>query len=418
MADASAPHNLDRMLHPDEAREIVLAHARPLEPEIVPLEEAGERFLAEALIADISLPPFPAATMDGFAIVHDDTSAERDVLGSGYAGDDPDITVRPGIAARIMTGAPVPRGADAVVPIENTSSQNGRVTINQSTVREGENIRQVGADMRAGDSLIPAGTLLGPAEIGLLASLGHAQVQVGRRPRVAVLSTGNELVAPGETPGPGQIRDSNRFSLIVAARRAGAEVVVNRHVRDEEDAVIEALLDALEHADVVVTSGGVSMGERDLIKALLGSLAEVHFRRLFMKPGKPLNFATVGDKLIFGLSGNPVSSLVAFHIFVRPALQVMQCASPDSFPHVPVIVTQETAPTDRIEYQRAIVWAGPDGRLRARNTGSQMSARLMSFVGANAFLIVPPRAEPWPAGSQLEAVLLGPPLAHDGGDSQ
>jgi molybdenum cofactor synthesis domain-containing protein len=402
---------LDRLLHPDEARAIVLANVRPLEPERVPIEAAGDRILAEPLIADVSLPPFPAATMDGYAVIHDDRTTERRVLGSGFAGDDPDIVVVPGTAAKIMTGAPVPSGADAVVPVENTSSAGGMMTITRSQVRHGDNIREIGADLRAGDLLIDAGTLLGPAEVGLLASLGHAEVLVGRRPRVAVISTGNELVAPGETPGPGQIRDSNRFSLAIAARRAGAEVVVNRHIRDEEDDLREGLRAALAEADVVLTSGGVSMGDRDLVKALLGEMAIVHFQKLFMKPGKPLNFATVGDKLMFGLPGNPVSCLVGFQMFVRPALQVMQSASPDAHPTVPVVIEHDIRPSDRIEYQRAVVTADANGCLRARNTGPQMSARLMSFVGSNAFLVVQPREEVYPAGSTLAAILIGPPAA-------
>ncbi|MGH9174321.1 MAG: molybdopterin molybdotransferase MoeA [Vicinamibacterales bacterium] len=405
---------LDRLLHPDEARAIVLANVGPLPPETVPIEEAGERVLVEPLVADVSLPPFPAATMDGFAVVHDDTSHERQVLGSGFAGDATDLVVGLGTAAKIMTGAPVPDGADAVVPVENTSMANGVVTIRQERVRAGENIRPIGADLRQGDRLIEAGTRLGPAEVGLLASLGYGTVVAGRRPQVAVISTGNELVAPDERPGPGQIRDSNRFSLAVAARRAGAEVVVNRHVRDEEDDLRAALGDALERADVVLTSGGVSMGDRDLVKLLLGELAVVHFQRLFMKPGKPLNFATVGEKLLFGLPGNPVSCLVGFQIFVRPALQVMQSAPPDSHPTIPVTIEHAIEPSDRIEYQRAVVTAGRDGRLLARNTGAQISARLMSFVGSNAFLIVQPRETPYPAGSEMEAILLTAPAVEAG----
>ncbi len=405
---------LARLLHPDEARAIVLANVRPLVPERVPIAEAGERFLANPLIADVSLPPFPAATMDGFAVIHDDPATERKVLGSGFAGDDPDITVVPGTAAKIMTGAPVPAGADAVVQVENTTAGDGIMTITQPHVRFGNNIREVGADLREGDLLIEAGTLLGPAEVGLLASLGHAEVLVGRRPRVAVISTGNELVAPDQTPGPGQIRDSNRFSLEIAARRAGAEVVINRHIRDDEALLRAGILEALEAADVVLTSGGVSMGDLDLVKMLLGELAVVHFQKLFMKPGKPLNFATFGDKLLFGLPGNPVSCLVGFQMFVRPALQVMQSAPPDSHPTVPVIIEHEIAPSDRIEYQRAVVTTDAGGRLRARNTGAQMSARLMSFVGSNAFLVVQPRDVPYAAGDTLDAILIGPPTASAG----
>jgi len=401
------------MLHPDEARDIVLRHAHALEPEAVSLNDAGNRYLAGPLIADVSLPPFPAATMDGFAVVHDDPARERQVLGSGFAGDDPTVVVAAGSVAKIMTGAPVPEGADAVVPVENTSMRGHIVVIHQEVVKSGENIRPIGTDLEQGDLLIAAGTRIGPAELGLLASLGHDRVRVGRAPRVAVVSTGNELVEPGQTPGPGQIRDSNRFSLALAARRAGADVVINRHIPDDEDALRVGLRDAIEQADVVVTSGGVSMGDKDLVKALLSEFATVHFQRLFMKPGKPLNFATAGDTLIFGLPGNPVSCLVGFHLFVQPALQVLQSAPPEEYPPVSVIATHDIPPSDRIEYQRAIIWVGDDGRLRARNTGSQISARLMSFVGSNGFLVVPPRDQPYPAGSTLGAVLVAPPFAND-----
>lgn len=406
--------DLDRMLHPDEAKEIVLSHVRPLSSERVPLEEAGDRVLVDDLVADVDLPPFRASTMDGYAVRHDDSSPRRTALGEGYAGRDSDVTVSEGMAARIMTGAPVPDGADAVVRIENTTTEDGHVLIHQEYVAEGENIRPVGSDMRKGDVLVTAGSTLGPAEVGLLASLGHASVLVGRRPRVVVLSTGDELVQPDETPGPGQIRDSNRFSLAVAARRAGAEVVLNRHVPDEMDELRATMSAAVEQADVIVTSGGVSMGDRDLVKGLLGELAEVRFRRVFMKPGKPLNFATVGGKLLFGLPGNPVSCLVSFHLFVRPALQIMQSAPAESLPVMPVTLAHDIQPSDRIEFQRAIVSALPSGELTASTTGSQLSARLASFVGANAFLIVPPGETTRQAGERLEAMLLGPPNPGDG----
>lgn len=408
-AHAVSNADLDRMLHPDEAREIVLRHAKPLTPETLPLEEAGERVLAQALIAHVDLPPFRASTMDGYAVVHSDSMQTRKILGSGFAGAESGLIVLPGTASKIMTGAPLPEGATAVVMVENTRSGDGTVAILQEQVGAGENIRPVGADMRAGDELVRAGSILGPAEIGLLASLGHATVQVGRRPRVAIMSTGDELVAPGESPGPGQIRDSNRFSLAVAARRAGADVVLNQHVADAGPDLRAAFQQALEIADVIITSGGVSMGDRDLVKGLLGELAEVRFRRVFMKPGKPLNFATIGEQLLFGLPGNPVSCLVSFQMFVRPALLVMQSAPAEILPTLDVSLAHDIDSTDRIEFQRAIVWTDEDGRLRARNTGSQMSARLASFIGSNAFLIVPPSETAYQQGQRMSALMIAPP---------
>jgi len=403
--------DIDRMLHPDEARQIVISHSRPLGRERVPLEQAGGRILAEPLVATQSLPPFRASTMDGFAVVHDDPADELVILPGGLAGAVREDPITAGHAARIMTGAPVPEGADAVVPVENTVESAGRVQITQPRVRSGDNIRPVGSDMMEGDRLLDAGVRLSAPDLGLLASLGHATVEVGRRPTVAVFSTGDELVPPDAEPGPGQIRDSNRFSLAHAAQLTGARVVINRHIPDDIDQLREAFTGALEAADVVVTSGGVSMGDRDLVKALLGEVAEVHFRRVFMKPGKPLNFATVGDKLIFGLPGNPVSCLVSFHMFAAPALGVLQGAPPDEYARVPVRVEQPIQPSDRIEYQRARIVAEQDGSLTATTTGSQQSARLQSFIGANGFLVVPPSEEEIPAGSVLEAIPFAPPAS-------
>ncbi len=398
------------MIHPDEARSIVLSHVRPLPAEQVRFEESAGRILAMDLVSDVDLPPFRASTMDGFAVVAADRSPDRTIIGDGFAGAEIDLQVATGVVTRIMTGAPVPDGADAVVPVENTSTTGNSVSIHRLPSQSGENIRPVGSDMRAGDVLVKAGSTIGPAEIGLFASLGNVEVCVGRRPRVAILSTGDELVAPTETPGPGQIRDSNRFSLAVAAKQAGAEVVLNRHVQDRAGDLRSAMTEAISAADVLVTSGGVSMGDRDLVKGLLGELAEIHFRRVFMKPGKPLNFATLGEKLLFGLPGNPVSCLVSFQLFVRPALQILQSSNAERLPEVRVRIEESIQPGDRIEYQRVTVSVAADGSLVARSTGPQLSARLMSFVGSNALLVVSPGVDQYPAGSYLNALLIDRPV--------
>lgn len=398
----------DRLLPPAEALDIILRHVAPLESERVSLSQAGGRIMAEDLISDVDLPPFNAATMDGFAVIADDVSPWREIIGDQYAGTLENIEITPGTSARIMTGAPLPPGADAVVRVENTEVRDDHVVIHQDVVDSGENIRPIGADLRAGDRLVSAGTSIGPAEIGLLASLGRTSILVFRRPRISVLSTGDELVEPDQVPGPGQIRDSNRFSLIVASQAAGAEVVWSGHAPDEEEALRGLLLERIAESDVVITSGGVSMGEKDLVKALLQEVAEVHFQRLFMKPGKPFNFATADRTLIFGLPGNPVSALVGFEIFVKAALKVM-AGNPAALPQtVPVILDHDVDSTDRLEYQRGVVWVGADGRLRARNTGSQMSARLMSLVGANAFVLIEPREGAYRAGETVPAIILQP----------
>ncbi|HEY8446737.1 MAG TPA: gephyrin-like molybdotransferase Glp [Thermomicrobiales bacterium] len=406
----ASQNDLDRLIHPDEARRIVLEHARPLPTEWVPLERAAWRVLAEDLIAAEDHPPFPAATMDGYAVIAADASPWREVIGVQTAGQPISVEVTEGTAVRITTGAPVPAGADAVVRVENTEVADDHVIIHQESVEPGENIRPVGFDLRRGDRLLPAGTLLGPAEIGLVAGAGLDPVPVFRRPRVSILSTGDELVEPREPLQPGKIRDTNRFSLIAALADAGAEVVWAGKGPDDRDALAAVLRERIAESDVVLTSGGVSMGETDFIKAILGELATVHFRRVFMKPGKPLNFATAENTLIFGLPGNPVSALVGFELFIRPALAVLAGRGAADRPRVTVTLAHETPPTDRIEYQRAIVRTDAEGRLVAATTGNQASSRLMSLVGANALLVIPPRQEPYRAGEHVEAIMLGAPL--------
>lgn len=397
-----------RMLTPREALDIILAHVQRLPTETVMLMQAVGRVLAEPVIAPEDHPPFPAATMDGYAVIHDDTSPWREVIGEQYAGHVTDVVVTPGTAVRITTGAPLPAGADAVVPVEDVEVVDDHIVIRRDEVRPGENVRPVGVDIRRGDLVIPAGTLLGPAEIGLLASLGFARVTVSRRPRVSVLSTGDELVEPDAPLGPGQIRDSNRFMLVAAAERAGAEVIWAGRGPDDVERLTELLRERIAESDVVITSGGVSVGERDLISAALRTLGTVHIERLFMKPGKPFHFVTAGSTLLFGLPGNPVSALVGFEIFVATALRAMTGQQPVEVEPVTVVLEHDVESGDRIEYQRAIVWCDSDGTLRARNTGPQSSARLLSAVGANAYLVVPPRATPYRAGERLQAILRGP----------
>lgn len=397
-----------RMLTPQEALDTILSQVQRLPVEPVSLEEALGRVLAEPAIAQEDHPPFPAATMDGYAVLHDDTSPWREVIGEQFAGHVTDVVVTPGTAVHITTGAPLPAGADAVVPVEDVEVVDDHVVIRRESVREGENVRPVGVDIRRGELVIPAGTVLGPAEIGLLASLGLTRVVVARRPRLSILSTGDELVEPDRPLGPGQIRDSNRSMLAAAARQAGAEVVWTGRGPDDVGQLTRLLRQRLEESDVVVSSGGVSVGERDLISAALRELGTVHIERLFMKPGKPFHFVTAGSTLLFGLPGNPVSALVGFELFVATALRAMtgqQSVAPEL---VTVLLTHPVESGDRIEYQRAFVWCDEAGLLRVRTTGPQSSARLLSAVGANAYLIVPPRAQPYQAGERLQAILRGP----------
>ena len=404
---------LDRMRPVDEVRSIVLSYAAALPVEPVPLALASGRTLAADLVAAADQPPFPAAIMDGFAVQADDGSPWRELIGEQMAGQVAAPEVTPGTAVRITTGAPMPPGADAVVQVEATDlSDDNHVIIHQDEIAAGLNVRPVGFDVRAGDVLLAAGTLLGPPEVGMLAGEGQLPVMVTRRPRVSVLSTGDELVEPGQPLGPGQIRDANRFSLVAAIEAVGAEVVWSGKAPDERAPLRQLLVERLDDSDVVVTSGGVSMGELDLVKALLPELTRVHSRRVFMKPGKPFNVATFGPDdrtLFFGLPGNPVSALACFELFVRPALLTMLGRAMIDRPRVPVLLAAGATPGDRPEYQRAVVRVGDDGRLVGATTGVQASSRLASWVGANALLLIPPGETPLAPGSRVQALLLGAP---------
>lgn len=411
MSEAADLQELDRMRPPGEAREIIAAHLPRLEMERIPLVDAIGRVLAEDITAPEDHPPFPASTMDGYAVFSQDHSPWREIIGTQNAGDAIDAEVTEGYAVRIMTGAPLPPGADAVVPVESTELMEDHVVIYQEEVAPGENIRPVGSDVARGTSVLPAGTRLGPAEIGLVASMGIHPVPVARRPRVSVISTGDELVEPDQPIGPGQIRDSNRFSLIAALMAEPVEITFAGKAPDSLEQLEALLRERMATDDIIITSGGVSMGERDLIKAILFDAEDVrvHFRRLFMKPGKPLNFATHGDTLIFGLPGNPVSSLVTFELFIRTAIRQMVGETEIDRPIVRVTLAEATSPSDRIEYQRGVVSADPDGKLIARSTGMQRSSRLASFLDANAFLIIAPRETDYAAGETVDALMLGAP---------
>lgn len=407
--------DIDRMLPPVEASAIIARHVPRLSAETVEIAHAAGRILADDVIAPHDHPQWPASTMDGFAVLAADVSPWREILGTQNAGEMLDAEVTEGYTVRIMTGAPLPRGADAVVPVEDTELQPDQVdhVVIHRDVAPGENIRPVGSDIRAGELVVPAGTRLGFAEVGLLASLGITPVTVTRKPAISIISTGDELKDPHEPIGPGQIRDANRFALAAALRDEPVEISWIGKAPDDRAALERLIAERMKTDDVILTSGGVSMGEKDYIKAILFESDEVdlHFRRLFMKPGKPLNFATKGETMIFGLPGNPVSSLVTFDLFIRPAIRRMIGDRQVTRPTVPVILEEETRPSDRIEYQRAIVTVGADGRLVGRSTGVQRSSRLASFLGANAFLIIPPGERALPAGETVDAMMLGAPYA-------
>jgi molybdenum cofactor synthesis domain-containing protein len=398
---------LDRLRHPGEALEIVLAHTALLPSEQVPLIEASGRILAANFVASADFPPFPASTMDGYAVISSDGSPWRDVVGVQAAGRLIDAEVTPGTAIKIMTGAPLPKGADAVVKVENTEVADDSVIIHQDFVEPGESVRQIGSDVKTGQLLVRAGSQIGPAEIGMLAAYGGDPVTVRRKPKVSIVSTGDELLEPSEPLTPGKIRDSNRYMLRSALESAGAEVIWAGKGPDVRAELEPLLVKLIADSDIVITSGGVSMGDLDLIKPILLDLATVHFRRVFLKPGKPLNFATAGPTLIFGLPGNPVSALVGFEVFVRSAMRKMTGAGegPET---VRVTLGTDTEPSDRVEYQRAILSVDCDGKLVAVANGPQGSSRLASFLGANALIVIPPRETIYRVGEMVDAMLIGP----------
>ncbi len=317
--------------------------------------------------------------------------------------------VERGTAARILTGGVLPAGADTVVMVEDVHLAGEAVTVPHD-LRAGSNFHRPGADVKAGEVVLKAGAALGAAELGLVAALGFAAVDVFKRPRVALMSTGDELVEVGRKPGPGQITDSNRWALLAALREAGAEVRLLGIGPDEPVALRRLVVDALGEADVLVTSGGVSVGTHDLVKPLLESLGTVHVGRVKLKPGKPFTFATLpAGKLAFGLPGFPVSSLVTFEVFVRPALRKLQGLANLQRPTLPVRLGYDARATaDRTEYQRVML-RREGAELVAESTGSQSSSRLMSLAGAHALVRIAPGDGGVKAGTIVEAMILALP---------
>lgn len=394
----------------DEARAAARAVAAPLPAERVGIDAARGRVLAEPLRADADMPPFAASARDGYALRAADGEAERRVVGEAVAGGAPERALGPGEAMRITTGAPLPPGADAVLMVEDSeprADEDPRLRVRKA-VAPGENVRPAGQDYARGDALLPAGATLGPAELGLLASVGAVSVAVHRRPRAIVFSTGDELVPPERTPGPGQIRDSNRFALAAALRDAGAEVLRTGNLADEEGAM-STLEAALAEADVVLTSGGVSMGHRDLVKPWLAARGEILFGRVLAKPGKPVTLARVDGVPVFALPGFPVSALVCLEVFARPALRRMRGHARVERPRWRARLAHDLDHAeDREEFARARLSLDAEGRPVARTTGFQGSGRLLSMAGANALLRLPMGRGHSPAGTEVEAWVLGP----------
>jgi molybdopterin molybdotransferase len=393
----------------EEAARIVLERTPVLAAEEVSLADAAGRVLAEDLVAPAELPAFPSSAVDGYAIRSSDGGGSLQVVGESAAGRPFAGSLPPRAAARILTGGVLPAGADTVVMLEETRLLGDVVVVPQQ-FPAGRNFHRPGADLKRGELVLKRGEPLGAAEVGLAASLGFAQLTVHRRPQVALMSTGDELVEVGQPLRPGQIVDSNRWALLAALREAGGHVRLLGIAPDEPDQLRTLVEHALSSADVLVTSGGVSVGTHDLVKPLLESLGEVHIGRVKLKPGKPFTFATLpGDRLAFGLPGFPVSSLVTFEVFVRPALRKMQGHSRLQRPALPVRLGYDAlAAGDRTECQRVELHRD-GGDLVAPSTGTQSSSRLMSLVGAHALVRIPPGPEGIAAGTVVEALILSLP---------
>jgi molybdopterin molybdotransferase len=406
------------MLTVTEASARVLAAVRPLAAELVPIDQAQGRVLAHAITSGRDLPPWDNSAMDGFAVRSADLPGILPVAGTVAAGHAPGIALAPGTALRIMTGAPLPAGADAVVMREDSEELPGelsgelpgaagaRVRL-AAPAQPGDNVRRRGEDVAVGQPALDAGTCLGAGEIGFLAALGHGMVRVARRPRVAILSTGDELVSVDVPPRPGQIVNSNLYALAAQVRDAGAVPVNAGIAPDRPDDLLLRIREALA-ADLLITSGGVSVGDFDFVKdALAAAGVSMDFWKVAMKPGKPLAFgATAAGGLVFGLPGNPVSSMVGFELFVRPVLLAMQGARELHRPRAPVTITSDYGKQPgRAHFLRATLRRQGDSLLADLHP-RQGSAMLSSMVGTHALVVVPAESGDVAAGTRLEALLL------------
>jgi molybdopterin molybdotransferase len=401
----------DRMLAVEEAQQRVLDEVRVLEPEDVALTGALGRVLHEDISAPYDLPRGDNSAMDGYAIQAQDSPGELRVVDDIAAGATSKLRIERGTAARIMTGALMPDGADAVAPVEITDAGREIVRINEA-IRPGTNVRRRGDDMRAGEVILRSGTPIRAAEIGVLASVGKTRVSVGRRPTIAILATGDEIVDIDVAPSPAQITNSNSYALAALARDAGAIAHIRGIIRDDERATIAAIEASLD-CDFIVSTGGVSAGAYDFVKDALDALgAETKFWKVAMKPGKPVVLSRVRERLYFGLPGNPVSSMVAFTLFVAPSIRKAIGQTSNLF--APTIRMRVTAPLkskgDRRSYLRVRVVAR-DGELVAEPMRAQGSHVSTSMLAANGFAIVEEGVTQTNANDLLSVALVGVPFA-------
>ena len=416
------------MIDLQEARAHVLGACTELPTTTLPIADALGCVAVDAMVATEAVPPFDNSAVDGWAVrAADVAGASRHsprrlrVVGTIRAGTAPDVEAGPGRAVRIMTGAPVPRGADAIVMVEESSlvedPAGGDTEVElYSAVQPGDAVRRAGDDLQPGDGVYPAGDVLTAGHLGVLATFGVEQVRVVRPARVGVLSTGDELVEGPGPLAPGQIRDSNRRALLALVAQAGGIAVDLGRVPDDETVIEAALRHGVDTCDALLTSGGVSMGDFDYVKAVLDRLGDMRWMQVAIRPAKPLAFGTVerasGDEPrrvpVFGLPGNPVSSVVSFELFARPALRKMMGHRADDLDRPRVLAVADEAlrrrPDGKIHFARVVATIGPDGREHVRSAGGQGSHQLSALVGANALAVVPD-GDGVAAGGDVEVLL-------------
>ncbi|HSE72717.1 MAG TPA: gephyrin-like molybdotransferase Glp [Nocardioidaceae bacterium] len=410
----AVPEADDRPISVDEHVERILESLTPLQPYDQPLLEALGLPVCEDIVSPMDLPAFDNSAMDGYAVFFDDVATATEerpvhlpVVGEMAAGQTKLFALSPGTTVRIMTGAPIPQGADAVVPVEWTDGGVAAVRITQAPTR-GQHVRRRGEDVQTGDVLLEDGALLGPRQLGLLASVGRSQVRSRPRPRVVIMSTGSELREPGTGLGHDSVYDANSYMLAAAARNAGAIAYRVGIVSDDPQEFADALSDQLVRADLVVTSGGVSKGQYDVVKETLAPLGTVHFGEVAMQPGKPQGFGVVGEDAtpIFTLPGNPVSSYVSFEVFVVPAIRRMMGRLPYRRPLVRALTTQgfSSAPGKQ-QFLRALFEIDNMGA-HVTPVGGHGSHLMGDLSDANALIVVPEDVTSVDPGSQVQVLVL------------
>jgi molybdopterin molybdotransferase len=418
---AEAPHRVhdhdapEGLIPVEEARARILDDIQPLAPLELPLTDAYGCVAAADIVADLDLPEFPSSAMDGFAVRAADLTGASParpgtlrVVGRSMIGHRPEATVGMGEAVQIATGAPIPAGADAVVPVENAHLDGDLVALVQQPA-PGAHVRPTGEDVRTGQILVEGGKRLGPPELGLLANAGHPTPLVHPRPRVVVLSTGDELIPPTETPEFGQVRDSNAYTIFGAIREAGAIPVLAGIVRDDVDQLKETVFAYEIQADAFISSGGVSVGERDVVKAAFFRRGDVDFYKVAMQPGMPQGYGQIEGKPYWGLPGNPVSVFVSFEQFVRPALLKMMGRTQLARPEVTASLTEDIAgPKHKTVFARVSVRRSGEG-WEAVPTGGRGSNLISTVSRANGLAVIPAGIELAPVGSQVRVQVFRSP---------